>query len=97
MLKKTDKRVENRAAGELEGKIPPAGEMSAELTKGGRAKARLEYNNRRLKSVMIQAFQIKAFCSKQNARRMTRQHELVLPRNRTKTARHILQGRVMIC
>ena len=35
---------DNRAAGELEGKIPPAGEMSAKLTKGGRAKARLEYN-----------------------------------------------------
>ena len=32
----------NRAAGELEGKIPPAGEMSAMLTKGGRTKALLE-------------------------------------------------------
>ena len=35
---------EDRAAGELEGKIPPAGEMSAKLTKGGRNKARLEFN-----------------------------------------------------
>ena len=35
---------DDRAAGELEGKIPPAGEMSAKLTKGARIKARLEYN-----------------------------------------------------
>ena len=34
-----------RAAGELEGKIPPAGEMSAKLTKGARIKARLELDN----------------------------------------------------
>ncbi len=35
---------DHRAARELEGKIPPAGEMSAKLTKGAWTKARLEYN-----------------------------------------------------
>ena len=38
-------RSDFRAAGELEGMIPPAGEMSAKQTKGGRTKARLEYNH----------------------------------------------------
>ncbi len=38
---KNGKGKDNRAAGEREGKIPPAGEMSAKRTKGGRIKARL--------------------------------------------------------
>ena len=36
-------RNDNRTAGEREGKIPPAGEMSAKLTKGARIKARLAF------------------------------------------------------
>ena len=43
-VKKPADMKDDRAAGELEGRIPPAGEMSAKLTKGGRTKARLEYN-----------------------------------------------------
>ena len=45
MSKNYAKEHDDRAAGELEGKIPPAGEMSAKLTKGARIKARLELDN----------------------------------------------------